>query len=92
MLKSDFLAYSACKVNTMRSFIGLATSVLAAAGAVTAQTTLPNGPGGFGVVSNSTIAGNGSAVGTAGENDGKYSTSFLLRVVRYTICSMLLRT
>ena len=59
----------------MRSFIGLAASVLAAASAVTAQTTLPNGPGGFGVVSNSTIAGNGSAVGTAGENDGKYSMS-----------------
>jgi len=57
----------------MRSLIGFAASVLVAASAVIAQTTLPNAPGGFGVVSNSTIAGNGSAVGTSGESDGKYS-------------------
>ena len=71
----------------MRFPIGFAASVLVAASAVTAQTTLPNAPGGFGVVSNSTIAGNGSAVGTSGESDGKYSMCSLCRSkYNATIC------
>jgi len=60
----------------MRSFFGAAAGVLACAGSALGQgyvtaneTVLPNMPGGFGVVGNNTIMGNGSAVGA----DGKYS-------------------